>query len=247
MAGCAARVPSGSPTSLPSSTTVVVSATAPAVTSTAVHATTTRAPTTTLRAATTARPAEPLPRGAETLVEVVLLDPTIHLDIRYATANNFTGQVLYTQPRAFLQRPAAEALVRVHRALAESGFGLAVFDAYRPTSVNQIMWDATPPGLRRFVANPRTGSRHNRGCSADVTLYSLATGTEVTMPSGFDEFSSRASVYYGGGTAESRRLRALLRSVMEAEGFTIYEAEWWHYNWPESGPYPLLDVAFERL
>ena len=247
VAGCAARVPSGSATSLSSSTTAAVSITPPAVTSSSVHTTTTRAATTTLRAATTTRPAEPLPRGAETLVEVVLLDPTIHLDIRYATANNFTGQVLYTQPRAFLQRPAAEALVRVHRALAESGLGLVIFDAYRPTSVNQIMWDATPPGLRKFVANPKTGSRHNRGCSADVTLYSLATGAEVTMPSGFDEFSSRASVHYGGGTAESRRLRDLLRSAMEEEGFTTYEAEWWHYSWPDSDQYPLLDVAFERL
>jgi D-alanyl-D-alanine dipeptidase len=233
----------------------VISTTTPAaVTSASFHTTTTlatttiRAATTTLRASTTTRGATPpLPAGADTLVEVILLDRAIHLDIRYATESNFTGRVLYTQTRAFLQRPAAEALVRVHRALAGSGFGLTVFDGYRPTSVNQIMWDATPPDLRAFVANPSRGSRHNRGCSVDVTLYSLATGAEVTMPSGFDEFSSRASVYYDGGTAESRRLRDLLRSAMQAGGFTIYEAEWWHYDWPDSDQYPLLDVAFERL
>jgi D-alanyl-D-alanine dipeptidase len=109
------------------------------------------------------------------------------------------------------------------------------------------MWDATPSGLKQFVANPKTGSRHNRGCSADVTLCSIDTGHEVIMPSGFDDFSERASVYYEGATAESRRLRDLLRSAMQAEGFTIYEAEWWHFDWPASGGYPLLDVAFERL
>ena len=248
LAGCAARVPIGPTTSQLPSTTVAVSTTAPAaVTPTAVHTTTTSAVTTTLRATTTTRAQPPLPPGAETLVEVVLLDPTIHLDIRYATENNFTGRRLYTQARAFLQRPAAEALVRVHRALLKEGYGVVIFDAYRPTSVNQIMWDATPSDLRAFVANPSTGSRHNRGCSVDVTLYSLATGAEATMPTGFDEFSSRASVYYDGGTAESRHLRDLLRSAMEAEGFTIYEAEWWHFNWPDSDRYPLLDVAFERL
>jgi D-alanyl-D-alanine dipeptidase len=110
------------------------------------------------------------------LVELVKLDPTIRLDIRYATTRNFLGTPLYSQARAFLQRPAAQALVRVQRSLAAEGYGLLVHDAYRPWYVTRIFWDAMPPDLHRFVADPAQGSRHNRGCAVDLTLYDLKTG-----------------------------------------------------------------------
>jgi len=126
------------------------------------------------------------------LVELTRLDPTIKLDIRYATSRNFLGTPLYSQARAFLQRPAAEAVLRVQRALAEEGYGLLVHDAYRPWYVTKIFWDATPADKHNFVADPATGSRHNRGCAVDLTLYDLKTGRAAEMPSLYDEMSERA-------------------------------------------------------
>jgi hypothetical protein len=110
------------------------------------------------------------------LVDLVALDPTLELDIRYATSDNFMGEVFYSSPRALLQRPAAEAVARAHDWLKERGFGLLIFDAYRPWYVTKMFWDATPGPLRGFVANPAGGSRHNRGCAVDLTLVDLATG-----------------------------------------------------------------------
>src|SRR5437867_13297182 len=123
------------------------------------------------------------------LVELVRLDPTLRLDIRYATTNNFLHRPVYAQARAFLQRPAAEALARAQRALNAKGYGLVVFDGYRPWSVTKLFWDAASAEERRieFVANPRKGSRHNRGCAVDLSLVDLKMGAEVQMPSRYDE------------------------------------------------------------
>jgi D-alanyl-D-alanine dipeptidase len=181
------------------------------------------------------------------LVELVTLDSTIRLDIRYASANNFMKRPMYAQARAFLQRPAALALLRVHRRLRSDGYGLLVFDGYRPWSVTKKFWDETPPSKRTFVADPRKGSRHNRGCAVDLSLFSLVTGKEVQMPSPYDDFTPRASSQYPGGTPEQRRVRGLLRSVMEAEGFTVEPNEWWHFDYGKWHDYPLLDIPFEHL
>jgi D-alanyl-D-alanine dipeptidase len=183
------------------------------------------------------------------LIEIVKLDPTIHLDIRYATTNNFLRRPVYAQSKAFLQRPAAEALVRVHRSLKAKGYGIVVFDGYRPWSVTRIFWDSASKEERKieFVANPRKGSRHNRGCAVDLSLYELVTGQEVQMPSGYDEFSERAFPNYAGGTPASRAMRDLLRAAMEAEGFTVYPAEWWHFDYKDWQQYRILDVPFERI
>jgi D-alanyl-D-alanine dipeptidase len=194
-------------------------------------------------------PKEPGPFRAPDLVEIVKLDPTIRLDVRYATANNFTGRPVYREARAFLQRPAAEALVRVNRALAEKGYGLLVFDGYRPWSVTKLFWDITPQDKRDrgFVADPAKGSKHNRGAAVDLSLYELATGREATMPSPYDEFSDRAAPDYAGGTAEERERRDLLRAAMEKEGFAVDPGEWWHFNYQGWESYPILDVPFERI
>jgi D-alanyl-D-alanine dipeptidase len=181
------------------------------------------------------------------LVELVTLDPTIHLDIRYATRHNFLGEPLYSQPRAFLQRPAAEALVRAHRALATQGYGLLVHDGYRPWYVTKMFWDATPADKHEFVADPAQGSRHNRGCAVDLTLYDLKTGKAVEMPSLYDEMSRRAYADYTGGTGEQRRLRALLRAAMEAQGYTVYPQEWWHFDYQDWPSYAVQNVRFEDL
>jgi len=181
------------------------------------------------------------------LVEVIKLDPTIRLDIRYATSNNFLGTPLYEEPRAFLQRPAAEAVVRVHRALAAKGYGLLIHDAYRPWYITKIFWDATPPDKHQYVADPARGSRHNRGCAVDLTLFDRATGRAVEMPSGYDEMSERAHPDYTGGTSEQRKNRELLRSAMEAEGFTVYEFEWWHFDYRDWHSYAVQNVRFADI
>ena len=183
------------------------------------------------------------------LVEVVKLDPTIRLDVKYATTNNFMGRRMYREARAFLQRPAAEALVRAHRSLKGKGYGIVVFDGYRPWSVTKAFWDAATEEQRRieFVANPRKGSRHNRACAADVTLYELSTGRQVEMPSGYDEFTERAFPNYAGGSAAARANRDLLRQAMEAQGFTVYPAEWWHFDFKGWEQYRIMDVPFEAI
>src|SRR5207248_2524964 len=141
------------------------------------------------------------------LVELVKLDPTIKLDIRYATSQNFLSTPMYSQARAFLQRSAAEALVRAHRALKAKGYGLLIHDAYRPWYVTKMFWDATPKDKKIFVADPKDGSRHNRGCAVDLTLYDLQTGHEVAMPSLYDEMTQRAYADYQGGTETERQHR----------------------------------------
>jgi D-alanyl-D-alanine dipeptidase len=181
------------------------------------------------------------------LLELVKLDPTIKLDIRYATSNNFLGTPVYTQPRAFLQRPAAEALLRAHRELKAQGYGLIIHDGYRPWYVTKIFWDATPADKKIFVADPAEGSRHNRGCAVDLSLYELKTGEEVEMPSGYDEMTDRSFADYAGGTADMRARRALLRQVMEKQGFTVYPQEWWHFDYKDWKQYPILNVKFEDL
>lgn len=181
------------------------------------------------------------------LVDVRLLDSTIQLDVRYATTNNFMGEKFYSQARAFLQRPAAEALVRAHRALHSRGYGLLIHDAYRPWYVTKMFWDATPKEQRDFVADPAKGSRHNRGSAVDLSLYDRKTGKPVEMVSGYDEFSHRAYPTYPGGTSLQRWNRQLLRQAMEAEGFKVFEVEWWHFDFKDWRSYPIGTLTFEEI
>ena len=181
------------------------------------------------------------------LVELVKLDPTLHLDVRYATDNNFMGAVFYEEPRAFLQRPAAEALKRAHEKLRKAGFGLLIHDGYRPWFVTRMFWDGTPAEHHDMVADPSKGSRHNRGCAVDLTLCDPKSGAPLRMPSGYDEFSDRANPWYPGGTSEQRWLRDALRRAMESEGFTVYENEWWHYDFEAWKEYPVLNKKFAEL
>jgi CubicO group peptidase (beta-lactamase class C family)/D-alanyl-D-alanine dipeptidase len=192
-------------------------------------------------------PVETGPRRQSDLVELSTLDSTIKFDIRYATTNNFLGTPMYQQARAFLQRPAAEALVRAHRALGRMGLGLLIHDAYRPWYVTKMFWDATPDSAKIFVADPSQGSRHNRGAAVDLTLYDRRTGQELEMVSGYDEFSIRAYPEYPGGTSRQRYNRELLRRAMEAEGFRVYEAEWWHFDYQDWRLYPIGNQTFEKI
>jgi len=181
------------------------------------------------------------------LVELTTLDPSIKLDIRYATDDNLVGRPVYTQARAFLQKPAADALLRANAKLKAQGYGLLVFDGYRPWSVTKLFWDITPREKRIFVADPSKGSKHNRGCAVDLTLYDLATGKDVEMTGAYDEMTERSYPNYTGGTEAQRKAREILRTAMEAEGFTVYEYEWWHFDYKDWRLYRITNVPFEEM
>lgn len=180
------------------------------------------------------------------LIELTKLDNTIKLDIRYATANNFVGRPVYPEARAFLQRPAAEALLRVHKKLKKQGLGLVIFDGYRPWAITKLFWDVVPEDKRKFVADPAKGSKHNRGCAVDLSVYDLKTGELIPMPSGYDEFTERASPDYKGGTDRERANRDMLRRSMEAEGFTVNPNEWWHFDHRDWEKYAIYDISFHE-
>lgn len=192
-------------------------------------------------------PKDPKATRTADLVELVKLDPTIKLDIRYAGSNNFLGKPVYKEARAFLQRPAAEALLAVHKDLARAGYGLMIHDGYRPWAITKLFWDMTTGFQREFVADPKTGSKHNRGCAVDLTIYDLATGKVVEMPGGYDEMTPRSYPDYPGGPPEARAKRDLLRKAMESHGFTVESNEWWHFNYKDWTAYPILDIAFSDI
>jgi D-alanyl-D-alanine dipeptidase len=192
-----------------------------------------------------------LPREANKreahLIELIHLNKTIKLDIRYARSDNFVGRAIYPEARAFLQRPAAKALVKVHKALGKLGYGIVVFDGYRPWSISKVFWEVVAEDKRKYVANPEKGSKHNRGCAVDLSLYDLKTGQLLPMPSDFDEFTERASPDYTGGTDEERGNRDLLRRRMESEGFIVNPNEWWHFDHKDWEKYAIYDIAFSEI
>jgi D-alanyl-D-alanine dipeptidase len=146
-----------------------------------------------------------------------------------------------------MQRPAAEAVVRANASLKSLGYGLLIHDAYRPWYVTKMFWDATPTEKRWLVADPSQGSKHNRGCAVDLTLYDLATGRPVEMPSTYDESTDRAFANYPGGTAAQRWRRAVLRRAMEAQGFALNPSEWWHFDYKDWRQYAIGNVTFDRI
>lgn len=183
------------------------------------------------------------------LVDLTEWVPELRLDIRYATADNFTGRPLYRSARAFLQRPAALALRRAQQHLHRQGFGLVIYDAYRPWSVTRALWEAASPAQRQagFVADPKQGSKHNRGCAIDVGLFDRVSGALVPMPSAYDEFTPRAHPDYAGGDRTAREARDRLRQAMESAGYTVSPVEWWHYDFRGWEDYPVLDIPFEQI
>jgi len=192
-----------------------------------------------------ALPVDPAATATPDLVDLARFDPRLRLDIRYATPANFMGRVLYPVPRAVAQRPVAEALAKVQTRAEAEGYGLLVFDAYRPWRITRMMWDETPPDKREFVADPRTGSRHNRGCSIDLSLH--RGGVEVAMPSPYDDFTPAAYRSNTAAAPQALRLSRLLEQWMVAEGFVPLANEWWHYDWAEWRRYPIMDVPLEDV
>jgi zinc D-Ala-D-Ala dipeptidase len=169
----------------------------------------------------------------------------ITLDIRYATANNFTGAVIYTEPRAFTRILVAEALKKVQDSLAFYRLGLKIYDAYRPYAASLRFFEVYPD--TNFVANPRKGSRHNRGCAVDLTLIELASGKEIPMPTAFDDFSPKAHPDYPDLPDTVLANRRFLFGIMEHFGFNHYPTEWWHFDFKGWEGYKLMDLTFDDL
>ena len=199
------------------------------------------------REALSQKPPTEGPKRPADLIDLTTLDSKIKLDIRYAGTDNFLSSPLYTSARAFMQRPAAAALGRAHRKLTAEGYGLLIHDAYRPWYVTKMFWEATPDDKRIFVANPVEGSRHNRGCAVDLTIYDLASGKPIEMPSVYDEMSERAYPDYPGGATLQRWHRSKLRHAMEAEGFTVFPVEWWHFDYRDWDQYAIGNIPFEAI
>jgi D-alanyl-D-alanine dipeptidase len=183
-------------------------------------------------------------RGRTDLVEIAQLDSTIVIDIRYATENNFMGEKLYPVAKCLLRRETAQRLLRVQTALRQQGVGLKIWDGYRPLSVQWKMWKKVPkPG---YVADPRKGSKHNRGGAVDLTLVD-AQGNELKMPTGYDDFSERAHRDFMNLPADAIRNREILEQAMTKEGFIPLPTEWWHFDDPEWEKFELLDVPLEKF
>ena len=180
------------------------------------------------------------------LVDLKKLDDEFQLDIRYASTNNFMRSKFYKNERAFFNMSAADRLIEAKNDLKELGYGIIIYDAYRPWFVTKMFWEGTPENLKHFVANPENGSSHNKGCAIDIGLYDIETGESIVMISGYDEFTERAYPNYMGGSKKQRDIRDMLIQVMERNDFTVYEYEWWHFNYNgcDSG---IMNYSFEEL
>ena len=180
------------------------------------------------------------------LYEIIKLDPSIKLDIRYASTRNFMKTPFYKDPKAFLLKEASQMLIKAHNELEKYGYGIVVYDAYRPWYVTKMFWDATPDSLKDFVADPKEGSVHNRGCAVDIGLFHLKNKKIVKMISGYDEFTEKAYPFYEGGTKKEREIRDLLINTMKKYNFEVYQYEWWHFNYNDCNS-KILNYSFEEL
>ena len=179
------------------------------------------------------------------LVEIKRYIPQIVLDIRYATTNNFMHRRMYQQAKAYARLPVVKALQQVEADLKTRGLGLKIYDAYRPYSVTVKFYQMTSD--TNFVADPRKGSKHNRGCAVDLSLIDLKTGKELDMPTGFDSFSRKAAANYPTLSKQQLDNRELLKTIMQAHGFKVLSTEWWHYDFNGWANYELLDIPFSGL
>lgn len=179
------------------------------------------------------------------LIEIKKAIPNIKLDIRYATKNNFMKQVMYKQARAFARKPVVESLKKIQRELNKKGYGIKIFDGYRPYDITVEFYKKASD--KNFVANPANGSKHNRGCAVDLTLINLKTGKELAMATPYDSFSAAAAANYEPVLAEVKKNRDLLISTMKKYELNVLDNEWWHYDFSGWQQYDLMDIPFEKL
>ena len=180
------------------------------------------------------------------LVDVQRVDSSLVVELRYATSNNFTGAPLpgYQGSHAYLRDEVAVALSLVNTDLHRDGFGLKIFDAYRPYGITEKMWAPKNVG---FVADPAKGSKHNRGAAVDLTVIDLNGGQELEMPSAYDEFTDRAHRDYMASSTLALANRAKLEDVMKRHGFEPLPTEWWHFDFGGWQRFDLMDVPLQSL
>ena len=180
------------------------------------------------------------------MVDIKKIIPTLIIDLRYAGKNNFMQARLYPSTRtAYLREKAARQLDSVQQVLKKNGLGIKIFDAYRPYSITEKMWLLVQDD--RYAADPKKGSGHNRGVAVDLTLVDLKTKKEISMGTGFDNFSDTAHHEFKQLPKFVLQNRLLLKSVMEQFGFKALDTEWWHYSLPNANQYDLLDIPFKDL
>ena len=179
------------------------------------------------------------------LIEIKKAIPSVVLDIRYATKNNFMKEVMYKQPKAFARKPVVEQLKKIQAILNKKGYGLKIFDAYRPYAITVAFWEKASD--KNFVANPAKGSKHNRGCAVDLTIIDLKTGKDVQMPTAYDSFEEAAAPHYNKLPAQVIKNRDFLINTMQANGFKVIYNEWWHFDFNGWQNYNLMDIPFEKL
>jgi D-alanyl-D-alanine dipeptidase len=179
------------------------------------------------------------------LVDIEKYIPGIKLDIRYATDNNFVGEAVYNIPRAYTRLPVAKALKKIQNELKKENLGLKIYDAYRPYSVTVQFFKKVKD--TNFVASPKKGSRHNRGCAVDLTIIDLKTGKEIEMPTTYDDFTERAASNFYDLPKNALVNREKLKRIMTENGFKVFPTEWWHYDFKGWENYELMNISFEGL
>lgn len=184
--------------------------------------------------------------ASKTMLDVKKQVPGIVLDLRYAGKNNFMQTKLYPPVNTtYLRKPVVEALIKIQQQLKTKGFGLKIFDAYRPYSVTEKMWE--PVKDDRYAADPKKGSGHNRGAAVDLTIIILKNGKELDMGTGFDNFTDSAHHDFTGLPGTVLQNRVMLKNIMEQNGFKALDTEWWHYSLPNAKDYELMDIPFAEL
>ena len=171
--------------------------------------------------------------------------PTIKLDIRYASKNNFTGEQIYNQGKAYARKPVTEALKRAHAEFTKLGYGIKVFDAYRPYAATVKFYEVYKDTT--YVASPYRGSRHNRGCAIDMTIYDLKNGKDLPMPTEYDSFKKEAWPSTPVKDPAIKKNRDLIISVMQKHGIKVNASEWWHFDFVGWQKFEVLDIQFEEL
>jgi zinc D-Ala-D-Ala dipeptidase len=179
------------------------------------------------------------------LVNLESFIPGVVLDIRYATANNFTGEKIYNLARAYSRKSVAIALKKAQEEFKKQGLGIKIYDAYRPYKATIKFYESYRDTT--YVASPYRGSRHNRGCAIDMTIVDLKTGKELSMPTEYDSFKKEAWPTTPVKDPIIKKNRDLIISVMERNGFKVNASEWWHFDFIGWQKYEVMDIDFEEL
>ena len=185
--------------------------------------------------------------SSKRMIELKSVVPGIRYDLRYATVNNFMRRLMYPAGTntTYMRVAPAKALQKIQQELTAKGYGLKIYDAYRPYAVTVKIWELVKD--ERYVAKPTRGSGHNRGVAVDLTIIDLKTGKEIDMGTGFDNFTDTAHHSFTKLPADILQNRELLRSTMVKYGFRVYNEEWWHYSWPNAESFEILDIDLKKL